>query len=163
MDLFGLALEAPRLSGLVDFDNSIFVQLGLFLLLVFVLDLLIFKPYKKVLETREKRMVGDRERAEEIRHKSAHLVAEYETKISAGREEALRGKNVVKEEGQTEATKILSQAKDEASEKLDRGRKEAEEEAEDVRKEFDVRSEALAESIMEKITHSPMAGGAGEP
>src|SRR4051812_38209807 len=66
---------------LIDLDNTLFVQLGLFLLLVVVLHRFLWKPYLRVREERVTRIDGFREEAARIEADAVARLARTEAQL----------------------------------------------------------------------------------
>lgn len=72
-------------SQLLDIDNTVFVMLGLFLVLAFVLTQWLWKPYLRVREERVRRVEGAREEADRLEADAAARLAGIETQLAEAR------------------------------------------------------------------------------
>ncbi len=61
-------------------NNTLFIHFGIFLIAYLALSHLIFKPYLKALEEREKRTVGSADLTSRILEETESLKAEYQAK-----------------------------------------------------------------------------------
>ena len=99
---------------------------GLFAVLSIVLNRFAFTPLLAVIEERERRMGGARERAAELSTQTEALLARHE--------EALRG---ARERAQSERQQVLGEARDGAQARVDEARGDAEQQTQSARREVD--------------------------
>lgn len=70
---------------MLSINYSFFVQLAVFLALVFFLQKFLFKPLMRLWEEREEQMEGSRKRAEELSARADQLIVYYEAQLWATR------------------------------------------------------------------------------
>jgi F0F1-type ATP synthase membrane subunit b/b' len=80
----GTAPQAGE-SQLLDIDNTVFVMLGLFLVLAFILTQWLWKPYLRVREERVRRVEGAREEADRLEADAAARLARIEAQLTEAR------------------------------------------------------------------------------
>jgi F-type H+-transporting ATPase subunit b len=85
--LFLLAATAPTSHEpqLIDLDGTVFVQLGLFLLLVALLYRLLWRPYLRVRIERVRRVEGYRQHAARLEEEAAARLARAEAALEEAR------------------------------------------------------------------------------
>lgn len=90
--VFILASSAP----VVDIDGTIFIQAGIFLLLMAVLYPMLFRPWLAARDRREAAITGTAQAAEELRAEAERVGAEYDARIAdvRGRAAAIRSEAV---------------------------------------------------------------------
>jgi F-type H+-transporting ATPase subunit b len=107
---------------LIDIDNTIFVQLGIFLLLVAVLHRFLWKPYLKVRGERVTRIEGYREEAARLAAEAEARLARAEAELAearrlgsgeraAARAEAHAREQTLLGEAQAAAQKLVAEAR----------------------------------------------------
>lgn len=107
---------------LIDLDNTLFVQLGLFLLLVVLLHRFLWKPYLRVRGERVTRVEGYREEAVKLDAQAEGRMARAEAELAEARQvgngeravaraEAHAREQTLLAEAQAAAQKTLAQAK----------------------------------------------------
>jgi len=69
-------------------DARMFLLIGLFVLLIFPADKLLFRPLLATLDERARRIAGARERAHEVMHQADHVLAGYQRAVEAARDDA---------------------------------------------------------------------------
>jgi F-type H+-transporting ATPase subunit b len=84
-----LADSAPPVEAhspqLIDVDGTVFVQLGLFLLLMVILTKLLWKPYLRVRSERVSRVDGYRKEAQRMEVDAAARLAKAEAELAEAR------------------------------------------------------------------------------
>jgi F-type H+-transporting ATPase subunit b len=84
-----LANSAPAVEvhspQLIDVDGTVFVQLGLFLVLVYVLTKLLWKPYMRVRTERVSRVDGYRQEAQRMETDAAARMTKAESELAEAR------------------------------------------------------------------------------
>ncbi|MSP91658.1 MAG: hypothetical protein EXR79_07625 [Myxococcales bacterium] len=138
-------------AGLVDLDGTIFIQFGLFALLVLVLPGLIFNPMLARIEQREARTDGARADAKAMRHLADDQVAQYETAIAAQKRKALQERAETRVATMKMAADLLATARAETTERIDQGLALQRAQAEVARVELQRDADGLARQIATKL------------
>jgi F-type H+-transporting ATPase subunit b len=89
--LFGFAATAPAAGGelvLLPDPLTMLALIAFFVLLVFPMNRLLFRPIFATLDAREERIAGTRVRAAKLAADAETTLATYETSVRAAREEA---------------------------------------------------------------------------
>ena len=73
---------------LIDIDGTVFVQFGLFLILLVVANKLLFQPYLQLRERRKAGIEGARAEAERMTASADAKLADYEKQLGAARSRA---------------------------------------------------------------------------
>jgi F-type H+-transporting ATPase subunit b len=107
----------------VDFDASVLVHIGVFLVLLVVLKPLIFDPMLALFEERERRTLGTKGSAKALDDESERARVEVETKMSAARAEGNEKRNALRAQAAKEEAEILAKAREEAEALTASGRK----------------------------------------
>ena len=103
------APQAPA-PQLIDLDGTIFVQLGLFLLLMFVLRRLLWTPYLRVRGERVSRVDGYREEAIKLEADAASRLARTEAELAEARRVGSGMRAVARSEAQAREQTLLAEA-----------------------------------------------------
>ena len=106
----------------VDLDLTLFVQLGFFLVLLFVLKPTLFDPMMRLFEEREKRIEGTRHEATKEDERSAKALAKYEAICAKGRDAGAVERDALRAEGTKREQEIMSQVRAEVAATLEQGR-----------------------------------------
>ena len=109
---------------MISLDISILHQIILFIVLGLILNKILFQPYLRLLEERERRTIGAEHDAADLEHEGARLRAQYEEKIAQAQTAAYAAKDAILQEARQQREKILGQARAEAASKLEQARRE---------------------------------------
>ena len=112
------------------------VLIALFVILIFPLHALLFRPIFAVLDARAEKIAGTRARAEKIAAEADEVLARYESSVRGAREEAER-----------ERKERLAAARGESAEQSAAARAEAEREIERAREQIDAGLAEARESL----------------
>ncbi len=112
----------------IALDVTFFIQMGLFLALVYILNVLIYKPVLRVMGERASRistMESDAEKAESGMEES---LAKYRKTLDEARAKGTAERVAIKKTGTEKETEILGVAHEEANGKIEQARLEIAEE-----------------------------------
>jgi len=109
---------------MISLDISILHQIILFIVLGLILNRILFQPYLRLLEERERRTIGAEHDSADLEHEGARLRAQYEEKIAQAQSAAYAAKDAILQEARQQREKILGQARAEAASKLEQARRE---------------------------------------
>ncbi|HEY2900826.1 MAG TPA: hypothetical protein VGL59_09645 [Polyangia bacterium] len=107
-----LLTTAPQAHApqLIDLDGTIFVQLGLFLLLMFILKRFLWNPYLRVRGERVSRVDGYREEAIKLEADAAARLARTEAELAEARRIGSGARAVARSEAQAREQTLLAEA-----------------------------------------------------
>lgn len=109
---------------MISLDLSILYQIILFVALWLILNKILFQPYLRLLEERERRTIGAEHDSADLEHEGARLRAQYEEKIAQAQTAAYAAKDAILQEARQQREKILGQARAAAASKLEQARRE---------------------------------------
>lgn len=135
----------------VDLDLSLFVQLGFFLVLLFILKPTLFDPMMRLFEEREKRIEGTRHEATKEDERSAQALAKYEGILTKARDVGTAERDTLRAEGQKREQALLAQVRAEVAATLERGRAEIAQEAKAARASLDTEAKALGREAASRV------------
>jgi F-type H+-transporting ATPase subunit b len=142
-----LASAAP----VVDIDGTIFIQAGIFLLLMAVLYPMLFKPWLATRERRDGAINGTLQAADELRAEAERVGADYDGRIAdvRGRAAAVRSEAV--KAGEAERVRRLADSRTAANTDLQALRDRLATQSEAARATLSARVDELANDIAAKI------------
>lgn len=152
-----IALTAPPSLPLaeavpvVDIDGTLFIQGGLFLLLMFILQGLLFKPWLAVREKRAQRIEGALAASTRLKEEAHELGLEYDARLSKARDHALGVRNDARHAAEGEMATIVADAREKAGAALDVDRANIERQGERVQKELASRVDELARDVAARV------------
>jgi F-type H+-transporting ATPase subunit b len=132
-------------------DTSLVYQMINFLILLFVLNLVLYKPIRKVLLERKAKVQGLESGVEKA---TADLVSQeesYKNGLRQARSEGLRNKEVFVEEASKQEREIIDQINKKAQANLAQIKKQVANETEQARKALEKEVETFARDIGERI------------
>lgn len=137
--------------GLIDLDVSFFIQLGVFLVFLVVMNTLLFKPLLRVFDERKKRTEGARDDASRDDARAREMIADYEAKLSSAVNEgaALRAK--LRAEAVAQAQAHSTEARERYGRRVSDGSRKAREEYDASRGDVAPAARPLAEAIARKV------------
>jgi F-type H+-transporting ATPase subunit b len=142
----------------LDFDATLFVQVGFIIVLWIVLKPVLFDPMLKLFEEREKRIEGAIKRARKIDEKSAEAKAEYDTAMSQARAEGNAERERLRAESVKKENELLTKVRGETQKKVEAARADAEKDLAVVRGELAPRTRDLAKEVASRVLGREVSG-----
>lgn len=136
---------------MINLDLSFVIQLINFLILLVVLNILLYKPIRKVLADRQDRIAEAKSRAEAVDQDVQAKMAEYESRLRSMKSGAADERGTLVKEAQAEEAAILESARKEASESLMTIKTRIATEVADARIILQEQAKALSVDISEKV------------
>lgn len=136
---------------MISLDYSILYQIVLFVVLWLIVSRVLFRPYLKLLEERERKTTGAEHDSVDLEHEAARLRAQYEEQIAQAQAAGYAAKEAIVQQGRLQKEKLVSQAREEASKTLERVRQEV---AGEVQKEGQLaaaEARAIAREMVSKV------------
>ena len=135
----------------IDIVPGLLVVQGLiFLLVLWFLDKILFKPIVKILQEREERTEGFLNQADQLGEKADETLAQYNEKFRQARKEALELKRKLILEGAEKREVEINRARKEAQGFLEEMRRNIAEEAEQTKKTLHQQVDALGQIMAQK-------------
>jgi F-type H+-transporting ATPase subunit b len=132
-------------------DISLVYQMINFLILLFVLNQLLYKPIRKVLLERKAKIQGLESGVEKANADLSSQEESYKNGLRQARSEGLKEKEAFVEEGSKQEREIIDQINQKAQANLARIKKQVADETEQARKALEDEVEVFAKAIGEKI------------
>jgi F-type H+-transporting ATPase subunit b len=133
-------------------DFTLFVQIANFLVLILVLNVILYRPIRKILGRRKDEMNAFQSAIEDFQNKTAGCARKIEESTAEIRKEGLKEKETLKSRGLEEEKQTLREASSTAADKIGQSRKELVEKLAGVRlsleKEMALFSKELAEKVL---------------
>ena len=146
-----LAAEGHKPAPLVDIDGTVFVQLGLFLLLLLFLNRLVFRPYLALLKERDENIDGARTEAQTMNDRATTDLDSYEDQVMKARKEAATVRAELREEGEKTAAEVLAEARGQSEAKITAARDKIHKSADAARLALRTRADGIAKEIATKL------------
>ena len=109
---------------MISLDISVLYQIILFVVLFLILNKVLFQPYLRLIEERERQTTGAQHDSADLEHEGARLRAQYEEKIAQAETAGYAAKEAILHDGRQQRETILTQARKEATNTLEAVRRE---------------------------------------
>ncbi|MBF0112111.1 MAG: ATP synthase F0 subunit B [Desulfamplus sp.] len=136
---------------MVSVDGSLFIQIINFLFLLYALNLVLFKPVRKILLERKEKMQSLEKGVQTLSEKAVEKDNAYKEGLKRARSEGLKQKETFVEEASQEEKEILERINKKAQVNLAAIRSQVAEETEKARLALEKEVDAFAKAIGEKI------------
>jgi F-type H+-transporting ATPase subunit b len=103
---------------LIDLDQTVFIQLGIFLFLMLMLSRLLWRPYLRIRGERVTRVEGYRQEAARLEADASERLARAEAALTEARRHGARERAVARAEAQAREQALLAEANVEAQRTL---------------------------------------------
>ena len=145
-----LMLSAAGGGVTLDFDFTVVFQMGIFVLLMFLLEPLLFRPVLRIFALREERTEGVVAQARGLEERAGELLKRYEKELERVHRAAASERERIRQETTALETKILHEAREATTKILEDGRRRIEGEVARIRFDLGRESEQIAGSIVHK-------------
>jgi F-type H+-transporting ATPase subunit b len=146
-------------GSIISPDGSLVVVLILFMLFVFVLNRLLFKPIGRVLDERQARIEGDTAEARAATRNSGSRLAEYEAAIKNARNEGYRRIEQERTRALQQRQQMIDDVKQKSASEIDRAKNEIAGQAAAARAQLDSEARQVAERISQVLLGRTVGGG----
>ncbi|WAS98965.1 ATP synthase F0 subunit B [Nannocystis punicea] len=144
-------LFAAAAAPVVDIDGTIFIQAGIFLLLMAILYPLLFKPWLATQARREQAITGTTAAATDLRARADEEGRRYDTRLAEARARAAGIRSDAVKGSEAERQRQLAEARAAAGSESEAQRERLASEAEAARTTLATRVEELAQDIATKL------------
>jgi len=136
---------------MLEINQWFFVLAVQFLVLLFILNLILFKPLLKVFKEREDTVKGSLDAAKEMNNKREESIARLNRELADARSKAKEIFEALRAEGLQKQKEVLSKAEAEASGILDSARSDIKAEVERARKALRTEVNKFSDEIVRKL------------
>lgn len=142
---------------MLDIDYSIWpvgvlwIQIANFLILLFVLNIVAYRPVRRIMSERNKEMAGLKERAEALEEKFAEDEKTLQENIVSARREGFVVKEEIKRQGLESEKGMLEEASSRTEQRLGKARAEIDQMVAGVRFTLQGEVDAFSQEVAEKI------------
>ena len=133
-------------------DYTLFLQIANFLFLLFILNILLYRPVRRILGKRKAEVDGLQNSVSELQGKANRFAGEFDEGMAKARKTGYEEKESLKNQGLEEEKKLLKEAASASGERMGQARTEMEKNLLEARgaleKELSLFSKELAEKIL---------------
>lgn len=138
-------------GSIIDLDGTLFVQLGIFLALFFVLRTFVFKPMTNLFAAREAAIDGAREEARRMEREAKEQTGSFDDAIRKVRTSAGEERDKLRADGLKLEKALLETVKEETTKVLDDAKVKLDGERDAVRRDMAAQTPVLARQIASKL------------
>ncbi len=136
---------------MISINATLVVQIVNFLILIWILNRILFRPIFKIIDEREDFIASSKADIERIEAEAMGKIRAYENRMSKARAEARARRDTARGEANTSAREIMDRAKAEAQDHISAIQTEAAEAVEGVKIELAGFRESIAELVLAKF------------
>lgn len=136
---------------MISINATLVVQIVNFLILIWILNRVLFRPIFKIIDERENIITSSKVDIERIEAEAKGKLRTYENRMTKAREEARVRRDNARSEANTRAREIMNRAKTEAQDHISAIQTEAAEAIEGVKTELAEFRESIAELVLAKF------------
>ena len=136
---------------MISLDFTIVLQILIFVILWLILKNLFFQPYIALLDERQQKTAGARDRSDVLEHESERLRIQYEEGAAKAQAAGYAAKDLILQDARQQRESILGQARQEAAGFLERARAEIQSELAKQRDLLIREAQGVAQEMAAKI------------
>ena len=136
---------------MLKLDYTLIIQIINFLFLLFALNLVLYRPVRRILNQRKKQMDGFQNQIGTLQSKSEQVAKELEENVVGATKEGLREKESLKSSGYEQEKGMLAEASSQAAQRIDEARKEIMESIVSARQSLERELANFSKELAEKI------------
>jgi F-type H+-transporting ATPase subunit b len=136
---------------MLEFNNWFFVLLVNFIILLFILNAILFKPLLQIFKEREDSVKGDLDAAKDMQEKSEEGIARLNRELAESRSKAKETFELLKAEGVTKQREVLSATEAEAVAMIEKARTEIKSDADKARQSLRADVDKFSDEIVRKL------------
>ena len=136
---------------MISVDSSVFIQMANFVVLIFILNAILYKPIRKILIERKKKIQGYEEGIQALHDDAAESEQTFQAKVGEAKTKGFQEKEALKQAGQEEEKRLIDELNEKAQADLEAVRAQIAKDAEDARSRLQADTEAFSAAIVEKI------------
>jgi F-type H+-transporting ATPase subunit b len=147
-------------ENLIQPDLSLLLVIVLFLIFVFVLNKILFKPISKVLDERHNLTVGAADEARAAARSYQMRLADYETRIREARAKGYRLAELERAAALERRRQLIESIKQQAKHQIEEAKSNIQHQSAEARTALETESHQIAERISRTLLGRTVGGGA---
>jgi len=140
-------------ENILSIDKTVVIQLIIFLVAIYILNKLIFKPFLEVVDKREKLTTGTIEEAIKLEQRANKIIEEYKHKLEEARSLALLERIKMRQEADNAAQDIIETTRSETDSMINKAKINIQNQFEKTQESIEVQIESLGNVIASVITN----------
>lgn len=147
-------------GNIISPDGSLVLVFILFILFVFVMNRILFRPIGRVLDERQTLTEGSANEARAARRRYEARLAEYEATIRQARAESYRRAELERTAALEERRRLIDEAKEKARAEIERAKQQIAGQAVQARAALESETREIAQRISQTVLGRTVGGGA---
>lgn len=136
---------------MLELNNWFFVLLANFLVLLYLLNIILFKPFMKLFDERRHSTQGSLEAARDMEAKKEEALLQMNNELKAAREKAKQLYESIVKDGTARQKEMLESAANEAHRLIDEARQELKSESDKARQKLHADLPRFSDAIVRKL------------
>jgi F-type H+-transporting ATPase subunit b len=136
---------------MLEINNTLIIQIINFLVLLFLLNIILYKPIRKILGQRQEEMSASEGTIADLTDRSSRLNEELEQNTTAARKDGFKEKEDSKNEGRVEEAKMVQNAVESVGEKVTKSREDTERNMAGLRQSLEKEVSLFSQELAEKV------------
>jgi len=136
---------------MIDLDWTLIAQIINVLVLVYLLNLVLFRPIRKTLKDRQARLLADAAALAALAEQSQGIAGEIQENLAAARRQGLGEKDALRQEGSQAEASLLEKVKEEVDAEWTRVEKKIKADVDKARKSLKGQAQSFAQVMASKI------------
>lgn len=146
-----VGVAAGNSHPLIDIDGTVFIQFGLFVVMFFAANKLLFQPYLALRERRIAGIDGARAEADRMSAEADAKLADYEAKLAAARAGAAEEQRKIRAEAAAHEREVTDRGRAAAQQAMDEATARVKAETAAARKDLQPQADAIARRMVTRI------------
>jgi F-type H+-transporting ATPase subunit b len=135
----------------ITIDYTLWIQMANFLILMFILNMLLYKPILGIIDKRKKKLQDTEEEIKRLNQSVDERMAAYEEKLRQAKMQALEKKHEIMKDGADQAKSFVDAAKGEIPAMMEKFHAEMNKEVGEARNILTNQSKKISVEIAEKL------------
>lgn len=136
---------------MISIDSSVLYQIVNFVVLIFILNALLYKPLLGIIDKRSKLFKDSREEVDRLNQAVEQKMAEYEEKLREAKTAAMEQKNMINAEGAENAKGIIAAVREEIPKMMEQFQGSMAKEIGEAKRILRDQSQKISVEIAEKV------------
>ena len=136
---------------MISIDYTLWVQMANFIILMFILNLLLYKPVLGIIDKRKKNLQDIEEEIKRLNQSVDERMAAYEEKLRLAKMQALEKKQEIMTEGTEQAKRFIEAAKGDIPAMMEKFHADMNREVDEARRILTDQSKKISVEIAEKL------------
>ncbi len=136
---------------MVEINNTLFMQIGNFLILILLMNLLLYRPILSILNKRQEQIASAENEVKDLNLSIQNKMTEYERQIQQAKLDAMAERNMIIQQGVDAGKEIIDVAKQDVSALLDEFQRNLDAEVNAAKDVLRNQSGKISTEIAEKI------------